>query len=339
MILVTGGTGMLGAHLLYALLERGENSIRATFRSDSAIEKTRKIFSYYTEEADQFISKIQWVKVDLGDIIEVFDAMEGVDVVYHCAAKVSFRPKDAYRLLLENPAITANLINAALRHDVKAFGHVSSVATLTPVTKNAVMDEESYWKSEPGVSTYSKSKYAAEMEAWRGVEEGLNVVIINPCVILGPGYWNDGSSQIFDTIAKGFPYYTQGENAVVDVRDVVEAFLRVMDGKYYGERFVVTGAQVKFKDLFERIALALGVKPAHKHAKPWMTEILWRIEKVRSAIFGSKPLITKETARTARKVSRYDSSKIIEKTGIQFRDLQTTIVDFSEFYKKDHSQK
>ena len=194
MILVTGATGLVGSHLVFQLLKKGLD-VRAVKRATSNTANTLKVFSYYTENAKALFEKIEWVEADLMDVDDVDTLFENISEVYHCAAMVSFAPKDKKDLLQYNAGITANLVNVSLRTNVKKFGMISSVSVLDK-SQDKETTEADYWKNDPDVSVYGISKYMSEMEVWRGVEEGLNAVIVNPSLILGPGNWSSSSSTL-----------------------------------------------------------------------------------------------------------------------------------------------
>ncbi|GAB5557861.1 MAG: NAD-dependent epimerase/dehydratase family protein [Schleiferiaceae bacterium] len=348
MILVTGGTGLLGSHLMFSLLSKGEK-VRASHRKSSHLESVKHVFSYYvdTPRAEELFQAIEWVEADLLNVDEVHDLLEGIDTVYHCAAIISFYPKDADAMIKLNPQVTALLVNESLERTASnpefAFCHVSSVAALGRKGPEAAeepdgyLDEDALWTESPENSNYAKSKYLAEMEVWRGVEEGLNATIVNPCIILGPGYWEGGSGKLFSSVYNQFPYYTEGVNAFVDVRDVVDCMVKLVDQKIWSERFLTTGENTSYKDLFFQIADALGVKRPHKKPNKTLMELVWRVEWLRSVLFGSKPLVTKETARSARGVYRYSSAKIEKRLGFTFRPLAESVAEFSQFFRQDHS--
>ena len=219
MILVTGGTGLVGAHLLYDLTSSGKK-VRAIKRTSSDISVVKKVFSYYSADSENLLKNIEWVNAELSDVYSLLDAMEGVQEIYHCAAMVSFEKKKEEEMMKINIEGTANMVNAALAKSVSKFCHVSSIAALGRDEKGGFISEETFWKSSPDNSNYSISKYGAEREVWRAAEEGLNVVIVNPSLIIGGGNWTQSSSNMFSKGYKGIKYYSSGENGFIDVRDV-----------------------------------------------------------------------------------------------------------------------
>lgn len=336
-VLVTGATGMLGAHLLYNLTSSGQ-PVRALYRKGSDRDLVAKIFAYYTDNAPELSNLINWVEADLLNIPRLEDAMDGIEQVYHCAAMVSFAPKDADRLVEMNPKITANVVNVALEKKIKKLVHVSSVAALGRQKQGEEISEETEWVESNQNSAYAKSKYLAELEVWRGTQEGLDAVIVNPSIILGPGKWQEGSAALFGRVASGFKFYTNGVNAYVDARDVAEAMTRLMQSDITSERFVLVSENKSYKYVFQTIAEKLEAKKPSIHAKPWMGEIVWRMEVLRSNLFGGTPLVTKDTARTSHQMNFYSSEKIRKRLDFNFRPVEDSIKDIAGIYRNENSK-
>ena len=335
MILVTGGTGLVGSHLILELLKKGEK-VRATCRATSNRSILKKLTSFYKEYSDIRWENLSWFEVDLLDVPELEDAFEGVKTVYHCAAIVSFDPRTADKMLRENLETTANVVNLCLSNKVEKLVYVSSVAALGRKAENEPIDEKADWVESKNNSQYAKSKYRAELEVWRAVQEGLNAVVVNPSIILGPGNWKQGSAALFGLVAKGFKYYTPGANAYVDVRDAVDIMIRLMNSDITEERFVVASENLRYKDFFELLAEALKVKSPSIKVSGVFSAIMWRLEWLRTRILGGKPLITRETAHTAGKTYFYDNSKVKARLNFQFRTIQESVRDISGFYLRDH---
>jgi dihydroflavonol-4-reductase len=333
MILVTGGTGLLGSHLLLDLVKSGKQ-VRAIKRSTSNTDMVRKIFSYYVQDPDELAGKIQWVNADLMDFGAMEDAMPGVTEIYHAGAVVSFYPKDHKEMLKVNIEGTANLVNLAIEHKVAKFCYVSSVATLGRAENNEVSTEETYWVPSRKNSVYGISKYGAEREIWRGMEEGLNAVIINPSVILGPGFWQDNSG-LFRLVWEGLKYYTRGVNGYVDARDIIRAMIGLMEGNHFGERFICSAANLSYQDFFALIAKYMD-KPAPAINVPSaMTSVAWRVEAVRAFLTGSKPEVTREMAVTTSQVYTYSSEKLCKTLDFTFRPAEESIREICGYYLQD----
>jgi dihydroflavonol-4-reductase len=313
MILVTGGTGFLGSHLLRKLVNVGE-PVRALYRS--------KIPSQLQDIQD----KVEWVIGDVLDVCALEDAMVGIDKVYHCAAVVSFHPGNHTQMMKVNVEGTANVVNMAIDAGVKKLVHVSSVAAIGRAKGNGVIDEGCEWQEGKNNSQYAVSKYLAEMEVWRAIAEGLEAAIVNPSIILGGGFWEDGSGMLIKNAWKEFPFYTEGINGFTDVEDVATVMIHLMESEIKGQRFIISADNWKYRDLFNEMAVQLGKKPPHIAVKPWLAEIVWRLEAVKTKFTGKKALLTKETARTAQLKVYYNNSKIqTVLPEFQFTPLKETI--------------
>lgn len=297
MILVTGGTGLVGAHLLLHLTEN-EAAIRAICRDPKSIEKTRSLFLFYQKE--QLFPKIEWIQADIIDIPSLEIAFQNIDYVYHCAGLISYDPNDEDQLRKVNIEGTANIVNFCIDRKIKKLCHVSSIAALgNPAAHENEITEETEWNPEAPHSDYSISKYGAEMEIWRGHQEGLNVVIVNPGVIFGTGFLDQGSGKFFSSIKKGFPFYTKGSTGYVGVTDVVKIMIQLMKSEISGERFIVVCENLPFKKVIFDIAEKLHAKKPAIEAKPWLLNIAWRFDWLISNVL-----------RTKRKLSKYSANAL-----------------------------
>lgn len=334
MILVTGGTGLIGSHLLYHLVSSGKK-VRALRRAGSNTGQVEKVFSWYSPNAKQLAAQVEWVEGDVLDHYSLLEAMEGVNQVYHSAAMISFVPKDAQAMLHVNVQGTANVVNAAIEKKVNKLCHVSSIAALGKMEHSRLIDEQTHWRSSHGNSNYSISKYGAEREAWRGMEEGLSVVVVNPSMVVGPGYGDFGSRKIFDTLRKGLSFYPEGESGWVDVKDVVKAMVQLTEGDAHSERYIITGENATYEKVFGIMADHLGKRRPSIKAGPVLTGLAWRFEKLRSFLTGKPPLVTRETAKGAIQVSRYSNEKIKKKLGIEFIGLEKALQDTCNIFLKE----
>jgi nucleoside-diphosphate-sugar epimerase len=281
---------------------------------------------------------MEWVYGDVLDVISLDDAMEGITEVYHCAASVSFHPKRLSEMHRINVDGTANVVNACLRHQVRKLVHVSSVSALGRKRDGQTITEQAKWDEASNGSAYGRTKYAAEMEVQRGIGEGLNAVMVNPSIILGVGDWHKGSSAMFRNAFNEFPWYTDGGTGLVDARDVVEVMIRLMKSDISGERFIVSAENWPYRKVFTEMAKGLGKRPPHLHARPWMGELVWRWEALKSRFTGEDPLLTRETADTARVQVSYDHKRLLEALpGFRFRSLSESIADHCREYLVKYS--
>lgn len=331
MILVTGGTGLVGSHLLYKLTLNSDR-IRAIYRDGSNLNAVKRVFSYYSEECETLFNKIEWIKADITDVSELKIAFENITKVYHCAALVSFNPKDYKKMRKVTIEGTANVVNFCIDAKVDKLCFVSSIATLDKSVNSDFIDENSEWISTKNKSSYAITKHGAEMEVWRASQEGVDVVIVNPGVILGPGFWNSGSGTMFSKIYKGFNFYTEGITGFVSVNDVVKSMIDLMDSSIINEQFVLVSENLSFKTVFYEIAKAFGKKASKIRVTKFMSGIFWRLDAFRSFITNSNPILTKKSADSLHSKSYYNSDKIIKALNFKFEKIADTIKTICKLY-------
>jgi dihydroflavonol-4-reductase len=309
-VLVTGGSGLIGRFLIAHLARLGY-PVRALYR-----QRVPDI---------PYNDQVEWVEGDILDITLVRRAVQGLQYVFHSAGHVSYAPQDEELLQRVNVEGTANVVNACLEEGPVKLCHVSSIAAIGRPKGVMLLDEEAKWDPAGDHSAYARSKYFGELEVWRGVAEGLEAVIINPSLVLGPADWNRSSTQLFKYVYDERTFYTKGYANVVDVRDVVELMVQLIFSPLKGERFILNQGAYPLKDFFEQVAACWQKKAPSFLAPPVITEVIWRIELIRSLFTGSKPLITKETARLSGKAYKFNSEKVQNAMKFSFRPLPETI--------------
>lgn len=297
MIFLTGSTGTVGSAILRKLVSRGDK-VKALVRN--------------IEQADiQFADikdKVDWAEGDILDVSFLHSQLVGIRLVIHAAALVSFNPKDKHRLLQINVEGTSNVVNAALANGVEEFCHLSSVAALGR-GKTMLIDESSKWENSSYNSAYAGSKYLAEIEVWRGQEEGLKVLIVNPSVILGGEDWTKSSAKLFKFGFEHTTFYTEGSFNYVDLRDVVSKTIGLLDQKLFGQRVILNSGEVSFKEFFQKVALGFEVKPPTIKVNKVIIYLVYQFERLRSFFTGSNPLVTRDTAMTKNAKYEYDNSR------------------------------
>ena len=328
MILVTGGTGLVGAHLLLRLAENGVK-MRAIYRDEKGIQKTKSLFEHYQKST--LFNTVEWIKGDILDITALEDAFIGITQVYHCAAYISFDSKDENKLRKINIEGTANIVNFCLAKGIEKLCHVSSIAALGDLAAHETsITEETEWNPEKYHSDYAISKYGAEMEVWRGQQEGLQVIIVNPGIIIGPGFENQSSGQLIKKVADGLLFYTYGKTAFVVVDDVVRITIELMESSICNERFILIGQNIVFRDLFNTIADTLKVKRPSIEAKPFLIGLTWRLYWVLS-LFSTKPKqISKDSLQSLLNKKEFSNQKIKSA-------LQTSFIDVKQYIKDNFS--
>jgi dihydroflavonol-4-reductase len=333
MILVTGGTGLVGSRLLYDLTSRGEK-VRALKRKSSNLDAVRRVFSYYTDRPGDLLYNIEWVDADIQNIDSMMEVMQNVRHVYHAAAYVSFNPADREILIQNNVNGTRNIVNACLAHAVKKLCYVSSTAALGPAGDKKLIDENCMWVADRLNSGYSDSKFHAEMEVWKGIEEGLKAVIVNPSVIFGPGFWDKGSSSLFTNIFRGLKFYSHGITGYVSLEDVSSAMIALMKSNKSGERYILSSENLSYREVFNMIAASLGVKEPSIEATPLMANIALRLEDLRSML-GAKRVLTRETVNASRSKALFSNSKFSEEFKVHFQPIKPTISKMTGYFIKD----
>ncbi|MFI5160023.1 MAG: NAD-dependent epimerase/dehydratase family protein [Sphingobacteriales bacterium] len=318
MILVTGATGFLGSEVVIQLVAQG-NRVRCTKRAQSTIPA---ILIPLQEQ-------IEWVEADLLDIFTLEDALDDVTQVYNCAAWVSLRQADKKQMIYTNVTGTGNLVNLCLQKKCRLL-HVSSIAAIGQAKPGELITEKHHLDSATETDGYAISKLESEMEVWRGVAEGLDAVIVNPSIIIGPNAGTEGSGALFETVRKGLKFYTNGGMGFVDVVDVAKCMIALMNSRTSGERYIINAENLSYRDITAQIARDFGIKPPAKLAKPWMMDVAWRGAKMASVITGKVPAIDKVSAQEASVVKRFDNSKVKKATGVKFKPLSISIKEVCE---------
>ena len=329
MLLVTGGTGLVGAHLILHLIENGEQ-VRATYRKTESIEKTKSLFQLYKKV--ELFDQIDWYQADIIDVPALSKAFKEINYVYHCAALISLDPKDEALLRKTNIEGTANIVNFCIANNVEKLCFISSIATLGDLLPNEkFVTEETEWNPENYHSDYAISKYGAEMEIWRGQQEGLTTLIVNPGVIIGPGFREQGSGLLFQKVEEGMSFYTLGTSGFVAVTDVVKITRDLMISNFSNNRFTIVAQNITFKEILSSIATVLKVKKPNREASQLLMEILWRVDAFLTLCFRKKRQFTKATARASYSKSLYSNEKVVNALNFKFVDIHQYIEEISKF--------
>ena len=344
MIFITGSTGFVGSHLLFAL-KKGNTGIRAMKRKGSSLKQLKAAYDYYFSGGgvavsfEEYMSGIEWVECDLLDQQGLVRNLQGVDEIYHAAACIAHDKKMKKTINDVNIRGTTNLVNLALAAGIEKFHYISSIAALDR-NEEDIITEIANGKREDFSSDYSKSKYLAELEVWRGYEEGLKGVIVNPGLIIGPGDPSSGSLGIFSLVKKGFSFYPAGSSGYVDVRDVAGCLVKLAaDEKFYKQRYLLVSETMSYKDIFEKIANCFNVKaPSHKALKN-MAYLLAFVDGIWSAISGKEQKITTELVTVSSRNYFFDNQKIREALGYEFIALDRTIRETCEFMMLNNMDK
>ena len=336
MVLVTGATGILGRVLVLELLKQGK-SVRATKREMSNLQEVKKSWDFYTDQADEYFKKIEWVEVDFEDLDSLRIALEGIEGVYHCSAKVSFYPKDEAEMFKTNIEGTKNLLYIAEEKSVKKFLFVSSIAVFNKINEKGEIDEESDFDGKKQNSAYALSKYLSEMEVWRAYAEGMNTIIINPGVIIGSGNWGKSSGDLFPSFEKS-PFSFSGGTAYVDVRDVAKIAVILMEKEKFGERYIIISENKKYKEVADKIRQFLGKNESVILPKFWLN-LGYGLNLALGWLFPYLRIISKENIKMLTEFTPISNKKIIKELNFQFISVKDSLDFHLKNYKNTFSKR
>ena len=336
MNVITGGTGSVGMHLVREWLANGE-SVRLIVRPGSDRQRVQSFLKATLPEDPMAFDRIEWAEGDVTDGLSLEDAFEGAHRVVHAAALVSFNRWDAQRMMEVNREGTANVVNAMLAQGVEELVYISSVAALGRKPGEPEVHEETVFEDGPEISDYARSKYRAELEVWRGQEEGLRVSVLNPVIVIGPGDYSRSSAALMTQVAQGLRFYPKGSNGFVAADDVATVAWKLVEGGVWGERFVVCGFHATYRELFNAMADALGMRspqwPVHRR----VAELAWRVARLAEILTRRPAFVTREALRTSARNHRYRTEKIQQKLKFDFTPLLPTVQRTAEDYLRSRT--
>ena len=325
-LLLTGATGLVGSHTLLKLVENGVY-VKAFVRPNSDYRnRIVEVFSLFNQPADLIDRYVTFFEGDILNIGDLEDALEGIESVIHTAAIVREGLETSEKLLKVNVEGTSNLVNLCLDYKISWFLFLSSVATLGP-NPEGLVDEDFFFKAGPYTSNYALSKYLAEQEVWRASEEGLPVVVLNPSIVLGASRSKQSSSAIFHAAKKGISIYTNGLHGYVDVVDISTIIHYLYINQFTGKRFIVSSENMENLDFLRAVCVSMKSAPPRIRFQQWMI-----LPAVIAGFIGkifnkNKTTLNRKLIQSAQSRNAYDNALIIEKTGIQFKKVQTSIIE------------
>ena len=332
MVYVTGATGLIGSFLLLELSGRGK-AIRAMKRKDSSVESVKNLFLEFSDL--ESFEKIEWVETDLLDIPSLSETLENVETIYHTAASVGF--DDRFRKSIQDVKVTGteNLVNLAIAAGVKNFAYISSVAVLDEAPGSNLITEESGWDSQRVHSEYAISKKKGEMAVWRASQEGLNVVVVHPSVVIGSLDGTRASEKIFELARRKKAYASAGLTGYVDVRDVVYSLAELVERKLFNQAYILTSEDKTFVEIFDflRSRWKLGKTNVLSERKLKFVRIISQLGRIFGGRYMSKPSYHALTGK-----SKYSNNKIKDALGISFRPVKEALVFHGDRYLKTKSK-
>lgn len=330
---ITGASGIVGSHLLINLLQTNTENIRVLIRNEKSINQIRTIFSYYTQNTDEWLNQLTFIQGDVLDRTSLYEGMNGAQYVYHCAALVSFDAKDKDQMFKTNIEGTKNVVDIAIKCRIEKLCYVSSIAAIGYSKTGGLISEKDEWEANEKASTYSVSKHLSELEVWKGIEQGLNAVMVNPSMIVGPGQWGNSSTTFFPMINRGMYFYPTGGTGFVDVRDVVDIMVLLMHSPIHSERFIVAAENMPFQHFFNLIADAFGkTKPMIK-ITPLIGKLSYWAASVLNIFLKNKLPITPESIERAGVTNYFDHAKVKKALNFSFRSVQEAVVHTADCFK------
>ncbi len=319
-IFITGGTGFLGSYILRFLV-RGGHQINAIHRTHSKMDHIADIKH-----------QVHWTVSDVGDVDQFQKLIDNETIIIHAAAKISFDKKHQNKMNRVNVEATKLLVNVALEKHAKRFIHISSIAALGRYHDNRAIDEHIEWEDSPHHTSYGISKQMGEREVWRGHAEGLDVVILNPSLILGAGYWNSSSTNILNQLYKGLSFYPEGMTGMVDVRDVAKLAYLAISKDVTGQRYIVSSENRTYKDYFIYTSSELGRKPPYKPLSKIWRSLAWRLSGIYAAISRKSKLITSQNMEASASTACYRNQKSMTDFDFTYTPIENTWKDAAQSY-------
>ncbi|MDR2204777.1 MAG: NAD-dependent epimerase/dehydratase family protein [Flavobacteriaceae bacterium] len=336
MIFITGGTGILGRVIILELLKRGKK-VRAAKRPTSRLQEVKSSFKFYVENPEDYFDKIEWTDVDFDDEDSLKNALQNVEEVYHCAAKISFHPDDKKEMYKTNIGYTKNLLYACENSSVKKFCFVSSIAVLDGLNENREMDENSDYNPKINHSAYSVAKHFSEMEVWRASAEGLKTVIVNPGIIIGSGNWKQGSGGVLFRNFQKNKFTFSGGVSYVDVRDVAKICVELMDKNIFGERFVLVSESMKYEDFGNIVRKKSGQKPV-KVIPDFLLKFALFLSFIFKPIFPKLKIINKTNVESVTNFNKVSNQKIKKTLDYEFISVEGSVEFHLRNYELDQKE-
>lgn len=328
---VTGANGFLGVHIIHHLLQK-QHTVLAIKRASGSLNEFNQLkkSNYY---AGIVYQNLEWSDCELYDTEGLHVIFKRADYVIHTAGLVSYKKRDLNHLIRINKEYTANVVNMALQAGIKKILYCSSISTLPKQKGQDLITEANMWDNEAAYSNYGLSKYLGECEIYRGIEEGLLGVIVNPGVILGYGDWNKGSNKLFKNAFKAFNFYSLGTTGFVGVEDVARLCYKLCIGDFSNERYILVAENKSYRDVANTMARYFKKKPPSIAVKGIVYRLAYGIFSM-AEVLNISGLLTRETVKASITHKRYSHKKVTKDLGYSFQPVEEVIQKATSFYKK-----
>jgi dihydroflavonol-4-reductase len=320
-VVVTGASGHIGANLVRALIDKGR--------------PTRCLVHVNCRALDGL--DIEMVPGDISDADSLCRAFEGADVVYHLAACISLSMSDWSVLERVNVLGTRNVVEACRRTGVRRLVHFSSIHALVQEPMSVPVDESRPLVTSRRYPPYDRSKAAAELEVRRGIEKGLDAVIINPTAIIGPHDYQPSyfGEALLSLASRRLPALVTGGFDWVDVRDVVAGAMRAEETAPAGAGYLLSGHWVSMRDIAGMVTEITGVPTAKLVLPLWLARIGAPFIQAVSRLNGKRPLYTGVSLRALRSNRRISCEKAARDLGYEPRPFRETLADTLRWFEEN----
>jgi dihydroflavonol-4-reductase len=314
-VVVTGAAGHIGNVLVRELLSRGE-SVRA-------------VIPPFEDAVSLAGLKVEMVEGDVLEINSLKQAFEGSDVVYHLAGIVSISPGMSKLLYRVNVEGTRNVVEACLKTAVRRLVYTSSIHAIKEPPHGTVVDETFPFDPDNVLGDYAKSKAQASLEILKGVDRGLDAVIVCPTGVIGPYDYkiSEMGQVIIDFVKRRLKSYIAGAYDLVDVRDVAMGIILACEKGNSGESYILSGAQITIPDLLLMLEELTGVKAPTVKAPTWLVRLAGIFAPLYYRLTKAKPLFTAYSADVLASNSVISSEKARRELGYSARPTRESLED------------
>ena len=318
-VFVTGGTGFIGSHVVRSLLQEGYQ-VTALVRPDSNL------------------SNLQGLAVDIvkGDLNNpnIWEQMQGCEYLFHVAAHYSLWQKDRDLLYINNAEGTRNILAAAQKAGIERTVYTSSVAAIGVGKLGQVVDETYQSPVEKLVGDYKKSKFLAEQVAISAVNQGQDIVIVNPSSPIGPLDIKPTPTGevILRFLRREMPAYVDTGLNFIDVRDVAKGHLLALQKGKSGDRYILGHQNLSLKQLLEQLSQITNLPAPQTSIPAWIPlTVAWVEEKILAPL-GKTPTVPIDGVRMAQQPMYYDASKAIRELGLPQSPLNVALKDAVDWF-------
>ncbi|HEY9741959.1 MAG TPA: hopanoid-associated sugar epimerase [Coleofasciculaceae cyanobacterium] len=317
---VTGATGFIGANLVRLLLQEGYE-VRALVRPSSCLDNLQGV-------------EVELVKGDLNDS-NLWQQMVGCQVLFHVAAHYSLWQADREQLYHNNVLGTRNVLAAARKAGIERIVYTSSVAAIgVSKPSGTVVDETHQSPVEELVGHYKKSKFLAEQEAWKAVEAGLDIVVVNPSSPIGPLDIKPTPTGdiILRFLRRQMPFYLDTGLNFIDVRDVAWGHLLALQKGRKGDRYILGHQNLTLKQLLDQLAQITGLQAPQSTVPAWLPlSAAWIDERILASL-GKQPSIPLDGVRMAHQPMYYDATKAVKELRLPQSPIRTALKDAVDWF-------